>query len=84
MDVTVCHDRRALRSLLSRQDRPKFVEQRVDFWDPYKTSRNDAEMRSYGAVLSRARKIECDSRGVLARRARSAFLSRYGRSKIVA
>ena len=45
----------------------KFVEQHVDFWAPYKTGRNYAEMRSYGAVLSRARTSECGSRGVLAR-----------------
>ena len=59
--------------------RPKFVEQRVDFWSPYKIGGNDREMTPYVAVFCKRGRGECDSGGVLAKKTRSSFLSSYGR-----
>ena len=53
----------------------------VDFWRSYKIGRNHVETAPHGAALWTAGRGERNGPGVLARRVRSAPLSRYERSK---
>ena len=81
MTVVVRYDRRARSALVLRYDRPKFVTQRIDFWAPGKIGQNYVETEPYVAVHCKAGRGKRAGPHVLATRAKSALVLRFGRSK---
>ena len=66
-----------------RYDRPKFVEQRIDFCAPYEIARNDDEMSPYVVMRCTRGRSERAGPRVLATRARISLVLRYDRQKFV-
>jgi len=64
-------------------DRPKFVEQRINFWAPDKIGRKYVETAPHGAVHCRVRRGEHGCRRVLSTRKGITVITRYGRTKFV-